>query len=391
MLPCSWKAVSADPDPARQLYFEFYTDTIRLQFDPSLCTDFTGPVGDKAIAQFYRSINSSNYTALVDALLQCKQQRQLDDWFYYQLVRRVAAELSPKAENYERYTLYKWFLMAKSGYDVTLAVGTHQQLLFYVSSNDNIYDIPYFTRDGKQYVCLNYHDYGKIDFSKEQLFESRIDIPEAKRPFSYRVTQVPDFKPEAYAEKEISFDYHQQTYQFKVKVNAQVQNIFANYPVVDFDAYFNIPMSRETYHSLIPILKGNVAQMSTKEGVDYLMHFTRYAFMYANDQDHFGKEKRLSPEQTLLYEQSDCDDRAALFFYLVKEVYNMPMIVLLYPTHVTIAVQFNKPVGHPVVYKGRKYSVCDPTPQETDLRIGQRTAAMRKNAYQVVYEYDPQR
>jgi hypothetical protein len=30
------------------------------------------------------------------------------------------------------------------------------------------------------------------------------------------------------------------------------------------------------------------------------MRFTRYAFLYENDQDNFGKEKRLSPEQTLL-------------------------------------------------------------------------------------------
>jgi hypothetical protein len=62
------------------------------------------------------------------------------------------------------------------------------------------------------------------------------------------------------------------------------------------------------------------------------------------------------------YHYSDCDDRVALFYYLVKEIYNLPMIALLYPTHVTMAVPFDKPVGAPVLYKGKKYSICEPTP-----------------------------
>jgi len=172
-------------------------------------------------------------------------------------------------------------------------------------------------------------------------------------------------------------------------MNPQVLAIFANYPIVDFESYFNIPMSKETYSSFIPLLKKNIQGMSQKKGVDYLMRFTRYAFLYENDQDNFGKERRLSPEQTLLYQYSDCDDRVALFFYLVKEIYNLPMIALLYPTHITMAVSFDKPVGKPIVYNGNKYSVCDPTPQTEDLRIGQIATDLRKTPFKVVYEYNP--
>jgi hypothetical protein len=129
--------------------------------------------------------------------------------------------------------------------------------------------------------------------------------------------------------------------------------------------------------------------MNQKEGVEYLMDFTRYAFSYENDQENYGKEKRLSPELTLLSDHSDCDDRVGLFFYLVKEIYNLPMITLLYPTHVTIAISFDKPIGRPVVYKGRKYSVCEPTPQYESLSLGQISSELRKMPYQVVYEYTP--
>jgi hypothetical protein len=91
----------------------------------------------------------------------------------------------------------------------------------------------------------------------------------------------------------------------------------------------------------------------------------------------------------LLYEHSDCDDRAALFFYLVKEIYNLPMIAVLYPTHITIAVQFDKPEGTPIVYNGRNYSICDPTPQSENLLIGQISSEFSKMPFQVVYEYLP--
>jgi hypothetical protein len=129
--------------------------------------------------------------------------------------------------------------------------------------------------------------------------------------------------------------------------------------------------------------------MNQKNGVDYLMRFTRYAFSYEKDTENFGAEKRLSPEQTLLYDNSDCDDRAGLFFYLVKEFYNLPMIVLSYPQHITIAVKFDKPIGDVIIYKGNDYSVCEPTPQKEDLRIGESLPNLRKAPYDVVYSYNP--
>ena len=129
--------------------------------------------------------------------------------------------------------------------------------------------------------------------------------------------------------------------------------------------------------------------MSVKNGVDYLMRFTRYAFLFETDTKQFGQEKRLSPEQTLLYDKSDCEDRASLFFYLVKEIYNLPMIVMAFPNHVTVAVAFDKPVGAPIMYNGNRYAVCEATPQKIDLKIGKLIPALKHVEYEVVYAYQP--
>lgn len=375
----------------KQIGFEFYGDTLQFSIDSFETVSFDRKnVSEETIIAFYQKVHDLHYRPLVNHLVYYKQKNKLDDWFYYQLVRKTAQQLCPKQENFELYTLYKWFLMAQSGYDAQLAI-CDNKLLFYVRSDDNIYDIPFYKKEGKQYVCLNYHDYGsKIDFKNLSFFSVNINIPEAQNSFSYRVTKMPDFDTKQYAEKDLKFQYRNKNYNFKVMVNPEVQNIFVNYPVVDYEAYFNIPMSKGTYNSLIPELKNVVKDMSQKKGVDYLMRFSRDAFSYQNDQANFGKEKRLSPEQTLLYNNSDCDDRAALFFSLVKEIYNLPMIVLLYPKHVTIAVQFEKSMGkQPIVYKDKKYYVCEPTPQATDLSVGEQDRKLRHTPYEIAYEYNP--
>jgi hypothetical protein len=381
-------APSYGQDMGKRFCFEFYDNIFNVEFDQSIIIDAPATLSDISIRQFYKDIDAGNYRNVVDSLVAYKEKRQLNDWLYYQLVRKVAQQVSPKAENYNRYTLYKWFLMAKSGYDARLALAG-DKIIFYILNDEDISDIPFFMIDSKKYMTLNYHDFVKLDLHQNQPVPIDIFIPGASKSFSYKVTRMPDFKPENYFTRELNFNYHNKEYYFEIKLNADVKNIFANYPVMDFESYFNIPLSKETYSSLIPFLKKNVKGMSQKKGVDYLMRFTRYAFLYEDDEQNFGREKRMPPEETLFSGHSDCDDRAALFFYLVKEVYNLPMIALLYPTHINIAVQFSKPVGVPIIYKGKSYSTCEPTPQSNDLKIGQVSAKLKNTPYQVVYQYEP--
>lgn len=373
---------------AQNYSFEFYEGTFNFELDRSSNVAIAGELSQQSVSDFYGEMESSNYQPLLAKLLDYKEKYKLNDWIYYQLIRKTAQQISPKTEDYHRYTLYKWFFLAKSGYDARLGIG-NDRLIFYVRNDENINDIPFFMEDGYKYMCLNIHDYGKIDFVREKVIPAKIYVPGAEMAFSYKVTRMPDFKPETYTQKDINFQYGQRSYHFQVKVNPAVEGIFANYPGVDFESYFNIPLSSETYSSLIPTLRKNIHGMSQKKGVDYLMRFTRYAFLYENDDLNFGKEKRLSAEQTLFSKSSDCDDRVALFFYLVKEIYDLPMIALLYPTHITMAVQFDKPTGRSILYNGVRYSVCEATPQKEDLRIGQIASDYRNVSYDVVYQYQP--
>ena len=372
----------------KSLNFDFFGDSISLQVQIPVTAISKNTNYQNIVKSYFDDINATSFNPVTDALLAYREQHKLDDWLYYQLIRKTVQQFSPKAENYERYTVYKWFFLVKSGYGATLKTA-NGRLLFYIQTNEEIFNLPYYIRKGRQYVCLNYHDYKSIDIEKEIYTELNLAEPEESRAFTYKVTQLPGFKPADYIEKVIGFNYYQNDYHFKVKLNPQIKNIFANYPVVNYDSYFNIPLSKETYQSIIPVLKKNIYRMSVKNGVDYLMRFTRYAFLFETDTKQFGQEKRLTPEQTLLYGQSDCEDRAALFFFLVKEIYDLPMIVLSFPKHVTVAVKFDKPVGKPIMYNGMQYSVCEPTPQREDLKIGRLLPELKSSSYEVVYSYSP--
>lgn len=349
---------------------------------------FNGELSQENFAAFIRTMDETDYTSVINALSEYKRNNKPDDWLYYQLVRKTAQYFSPKAEDYIRYTLYKWYFLTRTGYDAILSISA-SKILFYVQSDELIYNLPYREKNGKQYICLNYHDYGSIDFDREKFKEAFLSAPGATNAFSYKVTRLPDFSDQTYKYKDILFNYNETEYHFRIKVNEEVKSIFKNYPAVEYASQFNVPLNSKTYNSLIPLLKKQIKGLKPQSGVEFLMNFTRYAFVYKPDTEVFGQEKRLSPEQTLLADYSDCEDRAALFFFLVKEIYNLPMVVVAYPTHVTIAVQFDKPIGQTIDYKGKKYSICEPTPQRVPLAVGQVSPEVAKQSFEIVYVYQP--
>lgn len=374
---------------SNKINFDFCGTRVAFTIDQADPHQISNSLTPESVQSFYNAFLRDKYEDVIAALNQYKSNNHPDDWLFYQLIRKTAEQISPKADNYTRYTLFKWYFLSSTGYDALLRVSGNK-ILFYVQCDENIYNIPTHTKNGRQYVCLNYHDYGAyIDFSKEFFRDVALPVSENIKSFSYKIRQIPDFRATEYLEKDIHFSYEENDYHFKVKLSPQIEKLFTNYPVVDYDSYMNIPLSRETYNSLLPQLRKNIHGLSVKNGVDYLMRFTRYAFLFETDTRHFGSEKRLSPEQTLFFNESDCEDRVALFYYLVKEIYDLPMIVLTFPSHVTLAVQFDKPVGQAITYQGKKYTICEPTPQKEDLRVGQMLPELRKEKFEVAYVYEP--
>ena len=226
-------------------------------------------------------------------------------------------------------------------------------------------------------------------YRQKEHFLNLASIIKPGENFSFNIQEIPVIDKHAYQSKQLSFTYKQKKDNINVLVNPELTSYFKNYPVTDYQNQFNIPLSRETHQSLINSLKLKVKKLSLNDGVEYLMYFTRNAFGFKKDSEIFGREKRFSPEETLLYETSDCEDRSALFFYLVKEIYNLPMIVLSYPEHIAIAVKLEKPIKNQIEYKGESYTICEPTPQKREFRLGEQSNAISKQPYEIAFAYQP--
>lgn len=366
---------------------DFMGDTLR--FSPRKPLLITTPLRyeEESITSMREQLQEMGAIELVNQIKEIAKKRDLCDWFTYQLVRQAANMIIPKGIDYLGYTTTKWFLMNQLGYNSALALSKNGVLL-YIQSNDQIYNTPGKLINGVQFICFNYHDY---NYSTENIIDQTIicESNNQSKSFSFSISKLPASNPHHFIEKELAFEYANKEEKIKVHIDSTIRNYFINYPVTDYYNQFNIPISAETKHTLINELKKKTEGMSIIKGVEYIMYFTRNAFLYEKDTDFFGREKRLSPEETLLYNKSDCEDRSALFYALVKEIYQLPMIVLEFQDHITVAVKFDKPFGKTVLYNEDLYTICEPTPQYVDLKIGKISSKYKKETYQVAFSYQP--
>lgn len=331
----------------------------------------------------------NNTTKVIHEISAIRTALALSDWYCYQLIRKVAQQLIPKEKDYWGYTYCKWFFLEKAGFNPMLCT-IDNKLLLYVESHSNIYNIPIKKTNGQQYVCLNYHDYNfDIPLEKESPNIIQKTYNQNRLDFNYMISNMPEFPAEKYINKTITFKYKGQWEKYELKVCPEVKDYFTNYPVTDYRFQFNIPLSKVTYASIVLPLKKRLEQQPVKYGVAYIMFLVRNAFAYEADSVLYGREKRFSPEETLASEWSDCEDYAGLFFSLVREVYNLPMIAIGYPDHINVAVLLTNPEGKTITHNGAQYTICEPTPQKKVLQLGQQMKKLHKQPFEIVYAYHP--
>jgi hypothetical protein len=338
--------------------------------------------------EYERWIQSNLPSSLTEQLRDIRKSTQLSDWFYYQLIRKIANTVLPKQHDYVGYTICKWFLLNETGYDAAILTSS-ERIMLYIRSSDMVYNQPVREINGYQYTSLNFHDYGYTSEDGVAYTAILYSNHSNRNDFSFKIDQLPQLPESAYETKDLSFTYGGETQHLALKVSSVLKGIYTNYPVTEYANQFNIPINKETESSLINALVPKITKLNQKQGLEYLLNFTRYSFDFDRDANFFGREKRLSPEETILYEKSDCEDRAALFFYLVKKIYNLPMIVLSYPSHINIGIAMEKPVGKGIAYNGKLYSICEPTPQRKEYGLGQMDKTILKEGFEIVHEYLP--
>ena len=135
-------------------------------------------------------------------------------------------------------------------------------------------------------------------------------------------------------------------------------------PLTVIPVYCKAPVAPETEAALAQTFSTLSKKYNKVQLVDIILNFVQTAFQYQIDEKQFGREKYFFPEEVIGYPYSDCEDRAALFSWLVKRFTGCEVVGVLYPDHLSTAVYFGETVrvpGKNLTYGGKQFVMCDPT------------------------------
>ena len=314
------------------------------------------PLNNKQIAAAWKTIASSNYNKILTQLDAYRKKMILNDWGFIELIHAYAAVKFRNKPNDAR--LLSWFLLVKSGYDVKIAY-KENTLYLLMPSKETIYENPFVTIDGKKYYFVRF-DTKPMDLSGK-IYTYAGSYPKAEKTIALSIEYIPILRHKIDT-KELRFQFEGKSYRVPVQYDHDVVDFFRNYPQTELKIYFEAPVSTAALNSLYRALKPYLEGKTQLQAVNFLLRFVQKSFEYKTDDQQFGREKYLMPEETIYYPASDCEDRSILFSFLVKNLLQLDVVALDYPGHIATAVHFEAYIpGAHVMFNGKKYVICDPT------------------------------
>ncbi len=334
---------------------------------------------EAGIHDFFYALLDARYQMLLGDLERKKDSLQLNDWMYYYLLRGTVDALWPWAEPLSR-ELAAWFLMSMSGFDTRLAFD-EQGAELYLWVEETLYDLPMLRLYGRTYYHI------PVPLRYPILTQSRYVHPLAPMPggraLSLDWAQKPLLPAQPQARK-VSFRTRDSLYVLSVLTDASWVQLLAQQPIREEVAYFSTPMSPVLYQSLMPQLKHIVQGKDLRAQLEILLAITRSAFVYQEDEACRGRNWPMAPDEVFFYPCSDCEDRAVLFYQLVKELLELPMVVLSFSDHVTIGVATPWPCRDYATWQGRPYCICDPTGPAQSTQMGLWPSGYENRPFQVM-------
>ena len=346
-------AVPQPQDKAEILELRFFGTDWRVSYDSALKVELGEPLDKDAISAFWKALSLAPYEGCLKQAQEVRARMDLNDWGYYQLLQQMGSGLYGEDPN--RATLFVWFMLGKSGFQAK--VGYDQDRVYLLLPTEQaLYATAYFT-----FGDTRFYEVAAASGKVPDLYTYDGNYPGADKRLDLRVSRPPRIGSDTLT-KTLKFTFEGRDYQVPVQLEWGVVDFFTHYPQTEARVYFDEAPSPETRTSLLRGLKPTVAGKTEAEAVNLLLCFVQTAFAYQVDDQQFGREKFLFPEETLFYPYSDCEDRSILFAYLVRELLGLEVVGLDYPGHVATAVKFSEETaGDFVLSQGRKFMVCDPT------------------------------
>jgi len=353
-LPPPVKPVTVAGD---ELDLVFYGNSVKFTFDPKWKSyRLRGGAKPETISNFWTQMSGSKYAATIQTINATRSKLKLDDWASVILWRDVARALQPQRETEQNLLL--WFFLIKSGYDVRLGYYGADVFLF-EAIKQPVYSTKYTKVFQRTYYAALAKDHGN---SIRAFYSYKSDYPLKLKPLDIQ-SAATDFTKAKLFERKFSFDYKGKTIKFTVPYDRRLVEYMGSIPQSEFELYFDTNGSPAIRNSLLPALKKYTAKMDEEEAINFLLTFVQKAFAYKTDKEQFGYEKYFFVEESLYFPYNDCEDRAVIFSWLVRELLGIKVVGLLYPNHMTTAVELKrKHKGYVTIkHAGKRYAIADPT------------------------------
>ena len=347
--PVIQKSIPDDFD-FEELVISFYGQELNFSVDPKLKEFEIGKINEDQFSEAWTELSNTQSSKLVKQAYAYKEDMNLNDWALFMLFRKVAGSLAEKKPEQRVLT---WFLMNRAGYNARIAYNAND-LANLLPSNTEIYASRYLTIDGRKYYLMN-------DFDGQQMYTYTADYALAHKPLDLYIHK-PLLLGDENATRELNFKHNGESFAFEVNYNKNHIAFFNDYPQTDVAVFLNAPASEMLKTSLNGQLKEKVSKLGKEATVNFLLALTQKSFEYKKDPQQFGREKFFFPEEVFHYPYSDCEDRAAIFAYLVRELSDMEVVGLDYPGHLATAVRLgDEAEGNYVTFDDQRYTVADPT------------------------------
>ena len=305
-------------------------------------------------------------------LYDCLQERKrhdFSDWAYYQMLLALTRQFYGDSNE---AVLCQAFLYSQSGYKMRLA-HTSQKLYMLAATRHFIFNKQFYVLNGENYFLLS-------DNKVDQLGICEASFPK-ESSLSLQITASQQFAENPTMQRTITSRYNED-FSFTISSNKNYIDFFGTYPsstvnnnfMSRWAMYANTPLEKGVKDQLYPPMKAKLKGLSQKEAVQQLLWWMHGAvdtegkikdancFLYNYDENVWGCDRPFFGEETLFYPYCDCEDRSVLLSHLVRDLLNLDVVLVYYPGHLAMAVNFTEPVkGDYVMLNGRKFIVCDPT------------------------------
>lgn len=334
---------------------DFYGTPITFYYDPGLKRSLPYRLNQTALSNFWSELSKSDYEPLLEQINAQAQALQLNDWGYAVLTNRLAQKIYPTSEN--KQALFTWFVLTKAGFNSRIAYD-ERNIYLLVPSKHRLYDVSYFTFDNERYYAIGF-DGNSNKLGRVYTYDGHYPGATKKLDMSMRARAA---KGDNVAKRDLSFQYDGRQYIIEADYDKNRVDYLDTYPQLDLELYFSSEVGEAAESPLLQQLASEIKGMTEVDAVNFLLRFVQTALKYKTDENQFGKENYLFPEETIYYPYSDCEDRSVLFAWLVKRLLGLEVVGLNYPGHVATAVHIKQGVvGDHVIYNGKRFIVTDPT------------------------------